>query len=1481
MSEPNPQQSPPLVGPVNFLDRRIRRGWLSFFFAVTASLAISLAIIVVNRIIGDLAEDNLIRLAEEGATRETLHIQSMLRSLPSMQTLPSDGAISDGNALQNIQPPTPLTLESLTSPEGLSTYFPSLSEGLNIVKFNLFDLNGKTVWSTDPEAIGIIKRESPLFQKAVAGGSSSSNFSKLARDHEVVHLDRVSRRTDVVETYLPLRETPSGRIIGVMAIYRDVADDIAIQVIDAKSTVLWTTIAAMGGLFLLLFSFIIVADVNIYRSRSREMLIADEANQFLEARVRQRTQELEEVNLQLRKLSQAVEQSPGAVVITDTDAKIEYINPKFTEITGYTLEEVAGSTPDILQSGETPREVYQELWGAIAAGQEWQGELLNRKKNGEVYWALESISGIKDSTGAISHFLGIEQDVTQRKESEESLHLRTQELEALLNMSEILSRSISFEEKCQQISELLTDTIAADRVILWQLNEEYLSLNQLTVTTPEGKDKELTYGTSWGEGVAGAALKEGTVIVSNNYPDDPGAKPQTLARGTKSLVALPLKSADRTLGVITIASNAVDHFTPYRVNLLTAIGEGLGTLLEKDRLSSELQSHTDQIALVDQIGQIITSTLEIEQVYERFALEMKKLVDFDRVIITVANQEASTYVIKYLLGEDQSTRVGVPLPLEGSQTQLIIQTGRTLIREDVLQDARFNSDQAHAGMGLRSNIAIPLSIKGRVIGLLGLRSRRTGAYGIKEQSILERLASQIAPAIDNARLFEETNLARDSEQQRSRENELLADLSRSVSNTISLESALDEIAAKVGEMVSHDRISIVLVSDKEDTTTMKSCFRGLAVPGWGSPTLAFNQSFPQEIINIGTTLLQGDELEQAVDRIPSIRAGQEIGFRSWLEVPLVANCQVIGALTLQSQQEYAFTEYHVSLAERIALQLAPAIENTLLYQEIQDRAAETALADEVARIITSTLDIQEVYEKFALEMKKLVEFDRAAISIIDHQSGTYTLKYVFGLPRSARPLGTRIPLEGSQAMEILNTGHTMIREDTNASPRFASDRQGPGEAELRANISVPLKSNGVVFGTLHLRSQKAGIYGPREQVILERLSHQIAPALENARLYEEARFAEQALRENEARFRDLYNEAPIGYQEMDSEGRITRVNRTELDMLGYTAEEMLGEPGWKFIVEEGLSKEATAAKLTETIALGSAYERSFRRKDGSIMPALLDSKLLRDDQGQVVGLRCTIQDITERKGVEEQRRALEVQMLGQSKLATLGEVATGVAHEINQPLTYINTAIQTLQEDFRLNDVDEERMNQLLTESGRQVTRISSIVQHLRTFGRNGDRVRSQVQLEGVLDNTLLLLSERLRLRNIQLVQHVEKDLPAVRGDPNQLEQVLINLFQNAIDALANQKESAEINVTISSSPDQATVQTKFSDNGAGIPPELLDKIFEPFFTTKEVGHGTGLGLSIIYGIIQDHQGTIDCVSELNKGTTFIITLPAGEVQHV
>ncbi|GAC1462461.1 MAG: hypothetical protein NVS2B12_27990 [Ktedonobacteraceae bacterium] len=245
---------------------------------------------------------------------------------------------------------------------------------------------------------------------------------------------------------------------------------------------------------------------------------------------------------------------------------------------------------------------------------------------------------------------------------------------------------------------------------------------------------------------------------------------------------------------------------------------------------------------------------------------------------------------------------------------------------------------------------------------------------------------------------------------------------------------------------------------------------------------------------------------------------------------------------------------------------------------------------------------------------------------------------------------------------------------------------------------------------------------------------------------------------------------------------------------------------------------------------------------------------------------------------EVKRRELELrekqeQLVQAGKLATLGELTTGIAHELNNPLNniglFVGNVIDLIELD--LTDTETERILQELQNAMHQVRKATEIISHLRTFGRAASVSREPVELNQVVRQSILLIQEQLRLRQIEIIQDFPAEDIVVMGNAIQLEQVFINLLTNARDALT---DSAQKVITITCTINDTVVDINVSDTGPGIPEGLEQRIFDPFFTTKDVGAGTGLGLSITYGIIKEHQGTIVVENYPGKGATFLIQLP-------
>ena len=293
-----------------------------------------------------------------------------------------------------------------------------------------------------------------------------------------------------------------------------------------------------------------------------------------------------------------------------------------------------------------------------------------------------------------------------------------------------------------------------------------------------------------------------------------------------------------------------------------------------------------------------------------------------------------------------------------------------------------------------------------------------------------------------------------------------------------------------------------------------------------------------------------------------------------------------------------------------------------------------------------------------------------------------------------------------------------------------------------------------------------------------------------------------------------------------------------------------------------------AIKLRTSTFLGQAKHKT---KDGRTL--YVNIRVSPSEYNGQKVLLVTTSDITKRLETEQQ-------LFQASKMATLGEMATGVAHELNQPLAVMESASSFLMRKLnKKEDIEEEHLLIMAQKISNNVDRATKIINHLREFGRKEDAGLEKIQVNDLLRRANELLSQQLKVRGIEVVWQLAEELPLIMTDPGRLEQVFVNLLLNARDAIEDKlstevikKGPEKIILTTSSDGDNITIEV--SDTGTGIPKDQLEKIFEPFFTTKSVGKGTGLGLSISYGIIKDCGGNIHVRSKKGKGARFIIEFP-------
>jgi PAS domain S-box-containing protein len=419
--------------------------------------------------------------------------------------------------------------------------------------------------------------------------------------------------------------------------------------------------------------------------------------------------------------------------------------------------------------------------------------------------------------------------------------------------------------------------------------------------------------------------------------------------------------------------------------------------------------------------------------------------------------------------------------------------------------------------------------------------------------------------------------------------------------------------------------------------------------------------------------------------------------------------------------------------------------------------------------------------------------------------------------------------------------------------------------QLRRHIAALGSSNpvGILEHRVVPRGGEARWHLRVDQVLLDARGR-VAEIESVARDITDQRHAMTELRKRDATVRAFFESAAEGIVGVDRGGLIVLANPRIESMFGYRREELLGQSVELLVPER--ARELHGRHRADYFArprarpMGLGMSLTGRRKDGAEFPIEVSLTFIPDEDGGVA--MAFVTDISERVAQERQARHVE-------KLAALGSLSAGIAHEINNPIGIILSRIELMLMDVADQGASGQPVADLET-LHRQATRLGRIAHGLLSFGRQHQHEREPVDLTEVVEDTLLLTGKQLGRDGIHVITDLDPGLPRVWGDATALEQVLMNLLLNARDAMA---AGGTLRIETSPVPGQPNaVRLVVADTGAGMPPEVLARVAEPFFTTKSAG--TGLGLSVSYTIIREHGGTVHAESNPGRGTTFTVLLP-------
>jgi len=516
-------------------------------------------------------------------------------------------------------------------------------------------------------------------------------------------------------------------------------------------------------------------------------------------------------------------------------------------------------------------------------------------------------------------------------------------------------------------------------------------------------------------------------------------------------------------------------------------------------------------------------------------------------------------------------------------------------------------------------------------------------------------------------------------------------------------------------------------------------------------------------------------------------------------------------------------------------------------EELNRRLSELFSLQELSYVLSDSLELDRIVEQVVRYAVRFLDAQGALLALVGDAPGDLiqiaaaegTLSGLRGRKIAPDDAGLVARATGRDHLELVRSGP----EPTSVVSGF----------EAVAAAAVPLRSHGAVIGTLVITDPREGQFVPEDVRLLSTLATHAAVVIANARFFEMVRRAKD-------QWETAFDALSEGIAVVDTDGVVRRANRSLASLLGVPVSTLVGTALGDALLGVGKSQALSellvgtrrGERAAPLIVRSERLHRTVRVNAAHIAGAGFEQSVV-----------VLVEDVTE-------QQALETQLVQSEKLAAVGQLVSGVAHELNNPLTSIAGLSEFLLEQKELGKKDRGHL-QVIQE---QAERAGRIVRNLLTFARKGTGERALVDLNDVIRRTLSLTAYDLKLKDITVTRELSGALPEVLGDRHGLQQVVLNLVTNAAQAVAENPRERPREITVSTWFD-SQVHLRVADSGPGIPEHVLQNVFTPFFTTKEPGQGTGLGLSITYSIVESHGGHLTIEPPpASGGAAFRVDLP-------
>ncbi|NUQ82437.1 MAG: GAF domain-containing protein [Bacteroidetes bacterium] len=1136
---------------------------------------------------------------------------------------------------------------------------------------------------------------------------------------------------------------------------------------------------------------------------------------------------------------------------------------------------------------------------------------------------------------------------------------RNAELAVITSVQEGLARELSIDGIYELVGEKMREIFNAQVIDIVSYDP---TTSMITDRYAYEKGDRTLLGTRQLQGIRKDVVETRKAIIDSKVAIQPGYNQVLVGEMPKSFLFVPMVAGNEVTGVISLQNvDEENAFSESDLRLLSTLAGSMSVALqnarlfdETVRLLKETEERQAELSIINSVGDAMSRQLDVSTVTRIVGDKVREIFKSEVTEILLLDREHNQIVVPYSFFRGYQTVD--PFPLGGGLTSEVISTGKPLLlnsfEEQAMHGAILDEGIGEADK-TETYLGVPILFNEQILGVVSIQNYQKSAYDDNDVRLLSTLSANMGIALQNATLFVETRKLLEESKQQAIELGIINSVGEGLAKQLDFQSIVDLVGEKIREVFNAQIVSISTYQPETETI-----FHWYVV----EKDIRFRYEAPipidpdrKEIVDSRMPLIFGTSAEIIAHSGVGTLAGDMP--ESFMGVPIIHNGIATGIITVQDlDRQHLFSEKDGQLLLTLASNMGVALENARLFEETkrllsetQQRNSELAILNAIQEGLVSEMDVRSIIRLVGDKLRETLGFQELGIRIYDRERNLlhFVYEYEHGVPLHFEPMEPT-PL----SRYVLDTGKTLVLNDASekeiAKLGITEPTNIPGTDHSLSLVMVPIVVGTEAKGLILVENyEKVNAFTDSEIRLLTTIANSMSVALENARLFEETK---RLLDETKKRAAEMgtvnhISQAIAGHLEIDKlinlvGDQVRELFKADIVYLalldkerttisfpfgygdyfppmplgmGLTSRIILQkEP---LLINSELDKKTTemgiervgvksASYLGVPIPVGdeiigvlsaqsTVQENTFNEDDLRLLTTIAASVgIAINNANAYQELNKTLDDL----------QSTQDQLIAQEKLASLGQLTAGIAHEIKNPLNFVNNfselsaeLLDELIEEFNRHRtvLGEDALAELesiiamlkqnaakINEHGKRADSIvHSMLQHSR--GKTGDKQPTDVN--ALLDEDLNLVYHGMRAQdgtfNIRIERDYGSDISPVSMIPQDMSRVFLNIITNGCYEAHRKKTELKLEepatIRVQTRETDTGVEIRIRDNGHGIPEKIRGKLFTPFFTTKPSGKGTGLGLSISYDIVvSEHQGELSFETEEGHYTEFIIRLP-------